>query len=593
MAQSTNPFPLIMDGRFDDFVKALLEKHHIPGMSIAIVRGAEVESKVRKLPLPLSSEELCKVSMLTGQGFGFSRLSGTPATPDTLYFAGSTTKAFTAAAAGKIVQNKNGEYPALKWTTPMSEILAEDFVLDDDHATTLVTVEDALSHRSGLPLYDDSYGWGQTSAVDTVRSMRYLPLSASLRTQWQYNNSMYAAVQVVAERMTGSSLEEILKAWFWKPLGMDSTTLSLERARTMNDSAGQSLLARGYYWSSEEGRYIPDDYLDLTPVAGAGAMISSVKDLAAWIKALLAASKSAAASPIDHDLFQKLTRPRCIIPDFYASMWEHCTGPSTYALGWFVQHVGCTKLISHGGGLCGFGTTLYLVPEHDLGFVAMGNTMGTSNTVGEQIFRGLLKTLHIYQPANKSSVNTDDPAQGAQQVDNGQANISTQVLGEDLPGNLEDYLGVYSHPAFGELHVSLASPVVKQQTLKALHSQNPSLTTPENPLSLLIEPTKRTWPYSYVLTHKSAAEFNMAIFFTRGTGDESAFVENKASTSEGCLECERKVVLEFLYSARAALEPSGEGAAMKMGLQVSPELAGCEAAETNWRAGMVWFDNGR
>lgn len=36
----------LMDGEFDELVEALLEKHHIPGMSIAIVHGGRIQCKV-------------------------------------------------------------------------------------------------------------------------------------------------------------------------------------------------------------------------------------------------------------------------------------------------------------------------------------------------------------------------------------------------------------------------------------------------------------------------------------------------------------------------------------------------------------------
>jgi CubicO group peptidase (beta-lactamase class C family) len=44
-------------------------------------------------------------------------------------------------------------YPDLKWTTPVSRILPDDFVLPDPYYTENITVEDILSHRSGMPGY--------------------------------------------------------------------------------------------------------------------------------------------------------------------------------------------------------------------------------------------------------------------------------------------------------------------------------------------------------------------------------------------------------------------------------------------------------
>lgn len=59
-------------------------------------------------------------------------------------------KSFTAAAVALLVDD-NEKYPELQWTTPVSKLLTEDFVLADQQHTENVTVEDILSHRSGMP----------------------------------------------------------------------------------------------------------------------------------------------------------------------------------------------------------------------------------------------------------------------------------------------------------------------------------------------------------------------------------------------------------------------------------------------------------
>jgi len=56
----------------------------------------------------------------------------------------------------------------LDWTTPIAAILRDDFVLQDPWATTHITIEDALSHRTGMPRHDRaharSYDGGRTVA---------------------------------------------------------------------------------------------------------------------------------------------------------------------------------------------------------------------------------------------------------------------------------------------------------------------------------------------------------------------------------------------------------------------------------------------
>ena len=60
-------------------------------------------------------------------------------------------KSFIAAAISLLVNDDN--FPDVKWTTPVSQLLKDDFVLSDSWYTEQVTIEDMLSHRSGLPEY--------------------------------------------------------------------------------------------------------------------------------------------------------------------------------------------------------------------------------------------------------------------------------------------------------------------------------------------------------------------------------------------------------------------------------------------------------
>lgn len=59
------------------------------------------------------------------------------------------TKAFTATAASMLVDDE--AFPDVNWDTPISQLIRDDFVLSDEKYTAEVTIEDVLSHRSGLP----------------------------------------------------------------------------------------------------------------------------------------------------------------------------------------------------------------------------------------------------------------------------------------------------------------------------------------------------------------------------------------------------------------------------------------------------------
>lgn len=497
----------------------------------------------------------------------------------------------TAAAAGQIVHSEDTAFNKIKWTTPIATVLGDDFVLTDEYATSHMSIEDALSHRSGLPAHDVSYGWGSQSLLDCIRSLRHLPFSTDFRTGWQYNNILYGAVGAVIERLTGKDLSEVLEEWFWKPLGMTSTTLSLEKALAMHDDGGNSRLAKGYYWTKDDF-YVPDVYPDFTPVAAAGAAISSVRDFSLWVKALLKASagSSDASSPLNGDLFRDLITPRSIVPSLYASLWKDCNGITTCALGWLVQNLGSRTLISHGGGLVGFGSCVYLLPEEGFGFVSMGNTMGSSNIVGNKLFMEVLKRLGLHDvqedescvPMNSTS-STDDKPGGADLGDSARPPMNR------TPEAAIKFSSPYTHPAYGTIDVADAGEsMLSSLEVNTVHED----VGPEvpQPATLHVRPSKRTWPNEYALRQTSPLTFHMDIFFQRGSDDAPANDIGDNVTGVGSLAYKQIKVLEYLYTGKAIFEEDEAGLVKRLGMEMSPELADSEAAKVDAKAGMIWFE---
>jgi CubicO group peptidase (beta-lactamase class C family) len=129
-----------------------------------------------------------------------------------------------------LLVDDNEKYPQVQWKTPISELIRDDFVLEDEYATSHITIEDALSHRTGMPRHDYSYGGfydgHKGTPRDLVRSLRYLPLTAEPRTRFQYCNMMFVVISHVIETLESTWLGDFLRKRIWKPLGMTSTARS-------------------------------------------------------------------------------------------------------------------------------------------------------------------------------------------------------------------------------------------------------------------------------------------------------------------------------------------------------------------------------
>jgi CubicO group peptidase (beta-lactamase class C family) len=198
-----------------------------------------------------------------------------PATPETLWYAASTTKAQTAATLAHLIDS--GKYPALAngWSTTISSIIHDDFVLQDSWATEHITLDGAISHRTGMAAHDKAYAGvvegKEAKPKDIVRNLRNLPLTTEPRVKYSYTNAMYTTVSHVIETVTGKWLGDVMKELIWAPLGMNSTFFDLQDA-----IHAPNQLASGYYWDKKEGSYREVPFMNVTQLSGSGAVFSNV-----------------------------------------------------------------------------------------------------------------------------------------------------------------------------------------------------------------------------------------------------------------------------------------------------------------------------
>lgn len=298
------------------------------------------------------------------QGFGYASLPSTPVTPHTLFWAGSTTKSFTAAALSLLVDNSS-EYSSISWATPMSQLLRDDFVLSDDWATAHVTVEDALSHRTGYPRHDLAIGGGTPRGV--VRSLRHLPMSAEPRARFQYNNMMYAAAGHLVSALSGRGLGDFFRERLWEPMGMRETFLG-DWDPLFGRRGGPAVLADGYWWVNSTGRYVrqPPGAASLSARAdeGAGAVVSNVLDYARYLGVMMAE-----AGPVSRAGHRELKTPR----SFHDLNGDMFVGPVTYGLGWMSGVFEGHQVFYHTGTVTPFVTFILMVPSKSYGIVVMAN----------------------------------------------------------------------------------------------------------------------------------------------------------------------------------------------------------------------------
>ena len=189
----------------DDYIQGLMQKRHIPGVSIAVVRDGKV---------------------ILAKGYGVANVElSVPATERTVYQLASVTKMFTATAIMMLVAEGK-----LKLDDRITERLS-----DLPAAWRDVTVRHLLNHTSGIKSYTSVKDFHKTSRKDYDRRellalVTKVPLEFAPGEKWSYCNTGYFLLGMLIEKVSGKEYGEFLDERIFQPLGMTQTRVNDLRA---------------------------------------------------------------------------------------------------------------------------------------------------------------------------------------------------------------------------------------------------------------------------------------------------------------------------------------------------------------------------
>ena len=280
------------------------------------------------------------------KGYGMANLElGVPVRPDMVFEVGSVTKQFTAAAI--LMLADRGQ---LKLDDDVTRYLP-DFPTQGK----AITIEHLLSHTSGIPSYTALSEWASQRREDIpvdqlIALFRGKPLEFEPGEKWSYNNSGYALLGAIIEKLSGKTYEDFIEQEIFKPAGMD-------HSRYGNPSEIVAGRAYGYDKNEETDTYVNASYLSMTQPYAAGALMSTVDDLARWNRALTGGK-----------LLRGPSFARMVTPVRLRS------GMSTgYGYGLGVFDFYGHRLIEHGGDIDGFTAYTLSVPEDRLFITVLSN----------------------------------------------------------------------------------------------------------------------------------------------------------------------------------------------------------------------------
>lgn len=404
----------------DRFIKKCLKDWEVPGVAVAVVSGGNV---------------------IYARGFGFRNVRRTlPVDEETHFAIGSCTKAFTATTAGILVDEEK-----LEWDQPVREY-APSFRLHDTVATERTTLRDLLSHRTGLPRHDLAWYGGPATRAELFERLRHLVPTKDFRSLFQYQNLMFMSAGIVVEQVTGGTWEEFARARILDPLGMATSTFSV------NDLAQNKNAATGFLRKGKRVTRVP--YRNIDSIGPAGSINSNVVEMCRWVQCQLSGGKAGRKRIISEKNLKEIHSPHTVIPESFAPLkYKELLHP-TYALGWMEVPYRGFRLLHHGGGIDGFNAHVSFMPSENVGVVVLTNITGSplTSVIPYNIYDRLLGLEEV--PWNTRALRErrkQESKPKKRMVD------KDRKKGTRTSAPLKSYAGEYRHPGYGSLSVTCKS----------------------------------------------------------------------------------------------------------------------------------------
>lgn len=238
-----------------------------------------------------------------------------------------------------------------------------------------ITIKHLLTHTSGItdfsnikpsPL-DEKKDYSVKEIIDVFKD---LPLNYTPGEKVYYNNSGYCLLGAIIEKVSVKPYGKFIEEEIFLPPGMKNSYYG-------NNSKIIPGRVKGYY-KNQDGEYKNAKYISWTIPFAAGALMSTVEDMAKWDAALYT---------------DKLISKKSLDNLFTPVLLNNNT-PTVYSPGGQVTQFCNLKMINHSGGCPGFQSFNMRIPEKGLYIAVLSNNRSAAEypaVISKNIARILLK----------------------------------------------------------------------------------------------------------------------------------------------------------------------------------------------------------
>ncbi len=294
---------------------------------------------------------------------------------NTIYQIGSISKIFVSALTLKFIEKEK-----INLAGKISDYL--DDLPQEWHN---VTIAELLTMTSGIPSY-----FGQITKSHSIFLNSFLlnpyqlhdkheilktvsreELILNYGQTWYYSNSNYLLLGIILEKVTNKNLTELMRDEIFIPLNLKNTYFIEHLVSNEIPAAKMEFLAEGYDYSLPLWQAVDSGKFSLSLAWASGSIISTAHDIRLFINAFFNKNSGLFLKKSTYDVYKSYLVD---IPMNYSSGMNQ---NAKYSLGFYYNklHENEGYEIFHSGGTFGFNSFFYIIPDKNISYVLLTNSM--------------------------------------------------------------------------------------------------------------------------------------------------------------------------------------------------------------------------
>jgi CubicO group peptidase (beta-lactamase class C family) len=246
-----------------------------------------------------------------------------------------------------------------------------------------ITIENLLTHTAGIHNYTDDEKIMKGDLTKHFSQQEMLAILKSYKpdfepgAKWNYSNSGYSILGYIIEKVTGKPYETVVRQRIFTPLHMTTSGFDFADLSSPNKSKG--------YFSLADNKITPAPILDSSLPFSAGAVYTTLNDLAKWERAITTG---------------KLIKP---------ASWNKVFTPykNKYGYGWGIDSLYGKLMTTHGGGIPGFSSYIMRFPKEEVAIIAFDNASGRQLALISNGLAAIMFDQSINKPSAHKEVTID------------------------------------------------------------------------------------------------------------------------------------------------------------------------------------------